>query len=279
MDQLDQLGQPDQPDQPDFSTIAVELDGAVARLWLDRPDKLNPLSTQALQELVAAAQWFDTRPEVRVVVVGGRGRAFSAGADMGSFGPPPDIMSGRRATDDGRRMADAFEAMSAVAIARLHGHCVGGGVVLASACDLRVAAEDTRFSIPEVDLGVPLTWGGIPRLVRDIGPVATKELVMTCRPFDADEALRLGFVNRVVPEDRLDAEVDALARQVAGKAGFPVRATKRYVDAVTAITVGRERTWADADALLTAARDPECQGALLRYIEELRRRREPVPEA
>jgi enoyl-CoA hydratase/carnithine racemase len=265
---MDQLGQSGQLDQPDFSTIAIELDGAVARLWLDRPDKLNPLSTRALEELVAAAQWFDTRPEVRVVVVGGRGRAFSAGADMGSFGPPPDIMSGRRATDDGRRMADAFEAMEAVAIARLHGHCVGGGVVLASACDLRVASEDTRFSIPEVDLGVPLTWGGIPRLVRDIGPVATKELVMTCRPFDADEALRLGFVNRVVPADRLDAE-----------AGFPIRATKRYVDAVTAITVGRERTWADADALLTAARDPECQGALLRYIEELRKRREPVPES
>jgi enoyl-CoA hydratase/carnithine racemase len=265
-------------DQPDFSTITVERDGAVAHLWLDRPEKLNPLSTQALEELVAAAQWFDTRPEVRVVVVGGRGRAFSAGADMASFGQQPDVMTSRHATDVGRRMGDAFEAMEAVAIARVHGHCVGGGVVLASACDLRVAAEGTRFSTPEVDLGVPLTWGGIPRLVRDIGPVATKELVMTCRPFDADEALRLGFLNRVVPADRLDAEVDALAAQIAGKAAFPIRATKRYVDAVTAVAVGRERTWADADALLTAARDPECQGALLRYIDELRRRREPVAE-
>jgi enoyl-CoA hydratase/carnithine racemase len=266
-------------DAPDFSTITVEADGPVSRLWLDRPEKLNPLSTQALEELVAAATWFDSRPEVRVVVIGGRGRAFTAGADMGSFGPAPDVLTGRRNTDDGRRMGDALEAMEAVTIARIHGHCLGGGVVLASACDLRVAAEGTRFSIPEVDLGVPLTWGGIPRLVRDIGPVATKELVMTCRPFDAGEALRLGFVNRIVPADRLDAEVDALARQIAQKPGFPVRATKRYVDAVSALMVGRERTWADADALLTAARDPECQAALLRYVEELRSRRQPAAEA
>jgi enoyl-CoA hydratase/carnithine racemase len=260
-------------EQPDFSTIAVELDGAVGRLWLDRPEKLNPLSTQTLAEIVAAAEWFDARPEVRVVVIGGRGRAFSAGADMAMFGQQPDVMASRRTADAGRRMADAVEAMEAVTIARLHGHCVGGGVVLTSACDLRVAAAGTRFSIPEIDLGVPLTWGGIPRLVRDIGPVATKELVMTCRPFDADEALGLGFVNRVVPADRLDAEVDALAAQVAGKAGFPVRATKRYVDAVTAATVGRDRTWLDADALLTASRDPECQAALIRYVDELNRRR------
>ncbi|HEY8525830.1 MAG TPA: enoyl-CoA hydratase/isomerase family protein [Acidimicrobiales bacterium] len=260
-------------EQPEFSTIAVRVDGAVGRLWLDRPDKLNPLSPTTLTELVAAAEWFDGLPDLRVVVIGGRGRAFSAGADMEMFGQQTDVMAARRTTDDGRRMADAIEAMEAVTIARIHGHCVGGGVVLASACDLRVAAEGTRFAIPEVDLGVPLTWGGIPRLVRDIGPVATKELVMTCRPFDAAEARELRFVNRVVPLDRLDAEVGQLAEQLAGKAGFAVRATKRHVDALGAQAWGRDRTWFDADALLTATRDPESQAALIRYVEELNRRR------
>lgn len=272
-------------DQPDFSTLTVEIDGPVAHVWLDNPAKLNPLSTAALDELVAASRWFESRPDVRVVVIGGRGRAFSAGADMNSFGQQADIAAARRAADAGRRMADAVEAIEVVTIARLHGHCVGGGVVLATACDVRVAAEGTRFSIPEVDLGMPLTWGGIPRLVRDIGPVATKELVMTCRPFDADEALRLGLINRVVPADRLDAEVDALAGELAAKAGFPIRATKRHVDAITSITVGRERTWSDADSLLTASRDPECQGALIRYVQNLQHRQaepgqgELVPEA
>jgi enoyl-CoA hydratase/carnithine racemase len=259
-------------DLPDLSTVRIELDGPVGRLWLDRPDKLNPLSTATLEELAVAARWFDGRPEVRVVVVGGRGRAFSAGADVASFGEPDDTRSPRDAADAGRRMADAVEAMEAITVARIHGHCVGGGVVLAAACDLRVAAEGTRFSIPEVDLGIPLAWGGIPRLVREVGPAVTKELVLTCRAFAAEEAQRLGLVNRVVPLDDLDAEVDGLAAALAAKASFPLRATKRHVDAVTAAMVGTDRAWSDADALLTALRDPECRAAGARYLEGLGRR-------
>jgi enoyl-CoA hydratase/3-hydroxypropionyl-coenzyme A dehydratase len=185
---------------------------------LNRPDKLNPLSTATLEELVAAARWFDARPAVKVVVIAGNGRAFSAGADLAAFAAAANGAAAmREAADAGRRMADAIEAMRAVTVVRLHGHCVGGGVVLAAACDLRVAAENTRFSIPEVDLGIPLAWGGVPRLVREIGPSLTKELVMTCRPFDAAEAKAAGFVNRVVPEADLDAAVDELVEQLVGK--------------------------------------------------------------
>jgi enoyl-CoA hydratase/carnithine racemase len=258
---------------PDLTTVALELDGPVGHLWLDRPDKLNPLSTTTLEELVLAARWFDAQPEVRVVVVGGRGRAFSAGADVASFGSAEAAGgSPREAADAGRRMADAVEAMEAVTVARIHGHCVGGGVVLAAACDLRVAAAGTRFSIPEVDLGIPLAWGGIPRLVRELGPAVTKELVMTCRAFSAEEAQRLGLVNRLVDADELDVEVEGLARALAAKAAFPVRATKRHVDAVTAAMVGIGRSWSDADALLTALRDPDCRAAGARYLDALGRR-------
>ena len=157
-------------DAPDLDTVTVELDGTVGHLWLDRPDKLNPLSTATLEELVVAARWFDAQPDARVVVVGGRGRAFSAGADVGSFAEPARRPSPREAADAGRRMADAIEAMEAVTVARIHGHCVGGGFVLAAACDLRVAAEGTRFSIPEVDLGIPLAWGGSPASCGRWGP-------------------------------------------------------------------------------------------------------------
>jgi enoyl-CoA hydratase/carnithine racemase len=262
-------------DLPPFETLTVEADGPVGRLWLSRPDTLNPLSTGALEELATAARWFDSRRDVRVVVVGGRGRAFSAGADVSSFGVPAggDGRDARADADSGRRMADAVEAMEAVTIARVHGHCVGGGLVLAAACDLRVAAEGTRFAIPEVDLGIPLAWGGIPRLVREIGPAATKELVLTCRPFGAAEAKALGFLNRVVALDRLDEEVDGLAGELAGKAALPLRATKRHVDAVTAAMVGTARAWSDADSLLTALRDPEARAAAARYLEGLADRR------
>jgi enoyl-CoA hydratase/carnithine racemase len=167
-------------------------------------------------------------------------------------------------------MADALEGMRALSIAAIHGWCVGGGLVLAAACDLRIASETARFSIPEVDLGIPLAWGGIPRLVREIGPALTKELVLSCRPFDAAEAKAAGFLNRVVPEDALDGEVEGLARALAEKASLALFATKRHVNAVTRQMVGTDRSWSDADGLVTALQDPECTEARKRYLDRRR---------
>ena len=130
-----------------FETLLAEADGTVGRLTLNRPEKLNPLSTTVLTELAAAARWFDGPAGVKVVVVKGAGRAFSAGADLSTFSGPPQG-SPREAADRGREMAEALENMRALTIAAIRGWCVGGGVVLAAACDLRVATEDARFSIP-----------------------------------------------------------------------------------------------------------------------------------
>ncbi len=261
----------------DFSEITVTVAGPRGDITLNRPEKLNPLSTTTLNELVSAARYLDTLPTVKVVVVAGNGRAFSAGADLASFaasgeaGGPATAGATREAADAGRRMAEAIEAMNAVTVARLHGHCVGGGVVLAAACDLRVAADDTRFSIPEVDLGIPLAWGGIPRLVREIGSARTKELVMTCRPFGAAEALAVGFVNRVVPAAGLTTAIDELVGQLAAKSALTLTATKRHTNAVTESMVGTARAWNDADSLVTALRDPESRAAGAAYLKRLGR--------
>lgn len=254
-----------------YETIEIDyLDDGIASLWLNRPNKRNPLSLQTLDELVRAATDMAARDDVKVVIIGGRGASFCAGADLSGF-PNPTESGAREAADAGRRMADAIEAMPQITIARLQGWCVGGGLVLAAACDLRVASTDTRFSIPEVDLGIPLAWGGIPRLVREIGPAATKELVVTCRPFDADEALSLGFLNRVADADDLDEHVRALAQAVAARPSQPVRATKRHVDAVTANQVGLNRSWADADSLIASLMNPENFEARERYLKSLKR--------
>jgi enoyl-CoA hydratase/carnithine racemase len=254
----------------DFSTIEVSSSSARGTITLNRPEKLNPLSTITLMELVEAGRFFDSRHEVKVVVLSGRGRAFCAGADLAAFSPDdgsaPSASVLRDAADAGRLMAEAIESMRAVTVARLHGHCVGGGVVLAAACDLRVAADDTHFSIPEVDLGIPLAWGGIPRLVREIGPAMTKELVMTCRPFSAAEAHAAGFLNRVVPPDELDASVEALVTQLESKSLQTLSATKRHVDAVTEGMVSTARAWNDADSLVTALRDPESRAVAAAYL-------------
>ena len=252
--------------------IEVTADGARGELHLNRPEKLNPLSHETLRALADAARWFNNHPDLKVVVVAGRGRAFSAGADLAGFGgsTAKDAGSRRRDADAGRLMAEAVENIAAVTIAKIHGHCVGGGVVLAGACDLRLAAADTRFSIPEVDLGIPLAWGGIPRLVRDIGPALTKELVMTCRPFDAEEARAAGFLNRVVPADQLDATVEELAAQLESKPKLALLATKRHTNAVADEMVGTMRSWSDADGLLAGLGDAEGNEAAARYLARIK---------
>ncbi|HWD55328.1 MAG TPA: enoyl-CoA hydratase/isomerase family protein [Acidimicrobiales bacterium] len=243
-------------------------------ITLNRPEKLNPLGTVTLTELADAARLFDSRHEVKVVTVRGRGRSFCAGADLAAFstgdGSALSASAQREAADAGRTMAEAIESMRAVTVAALHGHCVGGGLVLAAACDLRVAADDTYFSIPEVDLGIPLAWGGIPRLVREIGPAMTKELVMTCRPFTATEARAAGFLNRVVPAADLDASVEALVGQLESKSLLTLSATKRHVNAVSEGMVATARAWNDADSLVTALRDPESRAVAAAYLNHLR---------
>lgn len=255
----------------DFATIEVGWQGARGTITLNRPDKLNPLGADTLRELAAAARLLDAQEEVKAVVVCGRGRAFSAGADLGAFaGADPGPVARRAAADAGRAMAEAIESMRAVTVARIHGHCIGGAVVLAAACDLRIAADSARFSIPEVDLGIPLAWGGIPRLVREIGPAMTKELVLTCRPFSAEEARSLGFVNRVVPEAELEDAAELLAEHLARKSALTLTATKQAVNAASSEMVSTATAWSDADALQTALADPESRRVAEAYLARLR---------
>jgi enoyl-CoA hydratase/carnithine racemase len=235
-----------------------EVSGAIGRLTLARPAKANALSRAVLEGLAEAAAWFDAQPEVKVVVVSGEGRSFSGGFDLGDrtwseLGPP------ERQTAVGRRAMEALRAMQAVTIAAVHGHCVGGGVVLAAACDLRVVADDARFRIPEVDLGVPLYWTGIPLLVRELGPAVTKELVMTGRAFDAAEATAVGFANRVVPAAELAAAADELAGVLAAKSALVLRTTKRQVD------LGDGTVEDDVAGMAAAFADPESRALAAQY--------------
>jgi enoyl-CoA hydratase/carnithine racemase len=256
-------------DAPSFTTLQVlhEPGAPVGTLLLDRPAKLNALSRVLLRELVDACRWIDTVDELKVLVVGGVGRAFSAGFDLGDFAAPAPGTSTRDTADLGRLAAEALTDVRPLTIAAVHGHCVGGGLVLAAACDLRIAADDARFSIPEVDLGIPLAWGGIPRLVRELGPAVTKELVLTCRPVDAAEAHALRFVNRVVPAADLEQVTADLAAALAAKPGFALRTTKQQVNAVTEEMAGTRRNANDADTLAAALADPESREATRRYLE------------
>ena len=260
---------------PELHTVRVGASGAVGELLLDRPGKLNALSRELLGELVEAAGWFDAQPELKAVVVRGAGNAFSAGADLSAFGSADEASGGaaaaRRAFDLGRRATDALAGMRAVTVAAIHGHCVGGALLIAAACDIRIAAAGATFSIPEVDIGIPLAWGGIPRLVRELGPTVTKDLVLTCRPFDAEEAARLRFVSRLVPREELEREARAVAEKLAGQPAYALRVTKQHVDAVAEESGSTAQGYRDADTLLAAVSDEESLEAMARYLQARRR--------
>ncbi|MPY91585.1 MAG: enoyl-CoA hydratase/isomerase family protein [Acidimicrobiia bacterium] len=251
-----------------FDTIEVRVDGARGELALNRPEKLNPLSGHTLWEIEQAARWFDTHPDLKVVVVCGRGRAFSSGADISAFGSDGD--SAAPDVHQGWRMSRAMEEMRAVSVARLQGWCIGGGLVLAAVCDLRIAAETARFSIPEVELGIPLAWGGIPRLVREVGPAITKELVMTCREFSPQEAAAAGFLNNVVPEAELDEAVEALVARLVRMPQMALLATKAHTNAVTEAMVGTGRSWSDGYGLAAGRADAEGRESNRAYLDRVR---------
>lgn len=220
---------PATPSAPDLRFVRVELEGAIGRLTLAQPDRLNPLGTPVLEEVVAAARWFD-ETDAAVVVVTGEGRAFSAGFDRAELAGAP--VRGTKPTPElGADLAEAVRTMRAVTVARVQGPCVGGGLVLALACDLRVLADDAWCSLPEAELGIPLAWSGVPLLVRTVGPSTALDLILTCRRVGAAEALRLGLADRVVPAADLDAEVEALVATLAARDPEVVRTTKAQVAA------------------------------------------------
>jgi enoyl-CoA hydratase/carnithine racemase len=263
-----------------FRTLRASVDGAIGELVLDRPGVLNALSHESLGELVDAARWFDEKPAIKAVLIRGEGRAFCAGADLGSVaaggvpGAAPrdesskdDEEARRQALDIGRRMAEAIGNMRAMTVVAIHGHCVGGGVVLASACDIRLAAEGTRFCIPEVDLGIPLSWSGIPRLVREIGPAMTKELVLTCRAFDAREAKEIRFLNRVVPAHELLEQAREVVAKLATQPAYSLTLTKRHINAVAEEAGSTSHSFWESEMLLGAMRDQDSRDATTRYLQ------------
>lgn len=238
-----------------YQDVLLDIDNDVAVLTLNRPTQLNAMSARMLAELIGAAGDI-AASQARAVVISGSGRSFCAGVDLEvlrAVTSAPDAKTRQAAFQLGREMADAIESIPQPTVVSLHGHVIGGGVVLASACDLRVAADDTVFSIPEIDLGISLGWGGINRLVREVGAARTREFVMTGRPFSADEALLSGFVNQVVPSNQVMAAATELAESIARKSQFAVRATKAHIAEILAGDHSRD----DALTAAESVADPE----------------------
>lgn len=259
-------------DTPDYATIEVVLAAPLAVLELRRPEKLNALSPRMLEEIAAAAGALAARDDVTCVVVRGAGRAFSAGFDLAAMGEGYAEPGDARETGAiGRRAADAIAAIPAITVAAVHGRCVGGGLVLATACDLVVAERDAIFSIPELDLGIPLAWGGVPALVRAVGPARAKDLILTCRPFDGAEAHAIGIATRLVEPGAAHATAEELTREIAARGRLNTVATKAHVAAAAGGAPASAEE--ELDVLVAALADEESTAARARYLEVLFARR------
>lgn len=255
-----------------MAELLYEVDGPVGRITINRPERRNAMSFEVmagLRDSLAAARADDA---VRVVVITGAGdRAFCAGADLGS------IASGAAAAHDGRGiLREVFAALWQLGkptIAKVRGYALAGGFGLACACDLVIAADDAVFGTPEIDVGLWPYMITVP-LLRSMPPKAVLELMMTGRRVDATEARTLGFVTRVVAADELDAAVDALAADLAGKSPLILRwgrdsfyrvldmepeAALAYLQSMLTVTSGSEDT-AEGIAAFAGKRAPVWTG-------------------
>ena len=170
----------------------------------------------------------------------------------------------RHGSGTGVRTAAALEGLDQITIAAVHGFAVGGAVVLAVCCDLRVAGESTWFSIPEVELGLPLSWHGLPRLAREVGPLRALELTVTCDRFSARQAYEYGLVTRLSPDGEEEKTARELAGRIVAKPPLPVALTKASVRAIRQASELGQTAYSDPDLLLYArlmerrsARQPE----------------------
>jgi enoyl-CoA hydratase len=202
----------------EYTNLLVGDRGAVRTITINRPDKLNALNAATLTELAHAFESARTDAAVRVIVLAGAGeKAFVAGADISELArlSPVEAQAFSRL---GQRFMRGVERLGKPVIARIQGFALGGGMELAMSCHLRVASEKARLGQPEINLGVIPGFGGTQRLARLAGRSAALELCLTGVQIDAARAYALGAVTRVVAADELDAEVDALADQLAAAA-------------------------------------------------------------
>jgi enoyl-CoA hydratase len=236
--------------------VVLQIEADRATIALNRPEKLNALDLALVASFEEAAREVASDERVAVVVVRGRGRSFCSGLDLDVFAAEGMSMDFYRRQEQGFRL---LEAMGKTVIAAIHGYCLGGGVQLAAACDIRVASSDAVIGLPAVDEG--LFPGMAPfRLPRLIGKGRAASLILTGRPISAEEAERIGLIDHVIDADDLDAQLDALVDGYARAPRAAAAASKRLI--ARAYDTSFEDALAESEALLeTCLRSPEVARA------------------
>lgn len=223
-----------------YDHVEIDATDGVGWLWLNRPDKLNAMSEDMWADIPAAMAELDADESVRVIVVAGRGKAFTVGIDLmmlGSLQVDARSEAEKRAKLYGeikrlQKTMSAFADAAKPTIAAVHGYCLGAGIDLITACDIRIASSDATFSVRETKMGLVADVGTMQRLPRIIGPGHVAELVFTGRDIDAAEAGRIGLVNRVYEDAQaLMAAAHEMAEEIAANSPLVVQGAKQVLAA------------------------------------------------
>jgi len=215
-----------------MSIVVTEDRGAVRHIVLNRPEKRNAMNQVLLLALGRALRAAADDSSVHCVVLRGEGPVFSAGVDLeelGSFAGDPAVL--RPFRNVFLECANLCESMAKPVICQIHRTCVGGALEVALGCDLRIASSDSKLGLPEVKFGIIPDVGGSTRLPAVVGLGRAKELIMTARLIDADEAERIGLINRVVPAEELEQATQALVDELLANSHIAVGRAKRVIDA------------------------------------------------
>jgi enoyl-CoA hydratase len=246
------------------SLVQVERDGAIAVVLLNRPEQLNALSDELMDELVSTLEELDRDEAVRAIVLGGSERAFAAGADIGELAEVSAIeLYYQRRID----RWDAIRGLWTPLVAAVSGYCLGGGCELAMACDLIVASESAEFGQPETGLGIIPGAGGTQRLTRAVGKALAMDVILSGRRLSAREALGAGLVARVVAKEAWLEEAKRVARAIAEKGPVATRLAKESVDRAfeSTLATGLE---AERRALYLAFASEDAKEGLTAFTEK-----------
>lgn len=257
----------------DARTVNIIEDGAILRISLNRPKQLNALNDALRRELETVLNSMMERSDIRLIVLTGEGNSFCAGADLTttSYQPVEGSWTNRRLrASTWQRLLELVERVPQVTIASMHGHVIGGGALLATACDFRVITDDIVFRIPELALGIPLTWNGIPLLAREVGLPVTRDWVMTARKVYADELVKTGWAQRCVPANELAEATRQLAGDLLDIPAGPLSMTRAMMSALSRSHPSMQLGWADADIQQWTFNEDEYRETARKYMSGLK---------
>ncbi len=252
-----------------YSTLSIERKGSVATVWMNRPEVLNAFDETLIAELDAAFAELDQDASVRVVVLGGKGKHFSAGADLNWMKRASTFTEAENQSDALRfaGMLRRMATMSKPTVARIQGAALGGGTGLAAACDIAVASEDALFATSEVKFGIiPAVIS--PYVLRAIGPRQSLRYFQSAERFSAQRAMQLGLVHEVCPPDQLDATIDAVVQPLLAGGPGAQQAAKELVAAIQGLPIGEAVGEETARRIARQRATPEAREGIGAFLEK-----------